>query len=131
MNIADEKEQDVALKMISEIETIPEINAAIWRINNSKNILMNQYKSLFDALSLLDERTKALKDRAAVLFDYEGAKTYPDSENFGTLTLVKGRRYIPIDDAEKTLDEDTFNALVKIGASWIKWTPPKESGQDE
>lgn len=131
MQSATLKEQEAALKQIEEIDSLPEISKQIFRYHMAVESIKKQFSNVFEELDLYEERVRALKSRAEDLFHMEQVKTYPDSGYTGTLTLVKGGRYIPIGDAEKALDKEVFNSLVKYKKGYVRWTAPKENGQDE
>jgi hypothetical protein len=128
---ATHDEQLEALERISSMSSLPELNKEMFRCFSSIEHIKREYFNVFEEITLLNERIEQIKKRSKEIFEIEGVKTYPDSEFTGTLTLVMGRRYIPIGIAEKELPEDVFAKLVKTGNSWVKWTPPKSYKENE
>lgn len=121
-----EMKQHEYLSRVAKIDELGDINIEIFNSHCAINSIRERYRDVFDEIALYEERIAKLKERAFAIFDIEQVKSYPDPTLHGTLTLVKGRRYIPIKDAEAVLEESVFNQLVKISKPWVKWTPPKE-----
>jgi hypothetical protein len=125
------EEQAGYLSVINDISELPEINKQIFRCHSAIMRIKSEFASIFDEIDLFEERISRLKERAQVLFKIEQVKSYPDPDYCGTLTLVSGRRYIPIKKAQEMLDKRTFASLVTQGKGYVKWTPPKEDDNNE
>ena len=126
--VSESKESKI--EWVWSIGDLSVINAKIREVTSKSQALVSENVELFKKIAENDETIKQLKGRAYDLFELEGVNSYPDPKGNGRLTLVAGRRYIPVEEAKKTLPEDLYNKLVRTGRAWVKWTPPKAEGSE-